>query len=461
MQKASVYECQSCGTTFPKWKGQCESCKEWNSLIEIKQVKENKQKNNYTITNTSQALMDVPQEDVFYYKTGIPELDRVLGEGLVKGSIVLLGGEPGVGKSTLSLQVCQYCAKQSMNVLYISAEESESQIKARALRLEQGKIPQSLWVYSQTNMMAIINECERLNPDIVLLDSIQVVQHPEISSLEGTVSQVRHCATTLIHWVKAHNKCAIVIGHITKDGQIAGPKVLEHLVDAILYLEGDRHYHHRLLRCHKNRFGTTDHIGLFEMKETGLISVKNPAQAFIEANHESAPGSVIVPYMHGNRVILLEIQALVIESGYGMAKRNFVGINPNRANLLIAAIDKLCFLKLSAHDIFLTVIGGFSITDPSADLAIAVAILSSLKQRPIKSRIGICGEISLTGEIRPVSHIEKRLIALEKCGFKGGLIPQKNKLSKKQGDEFQCYPVRYINDVLTHVFEDTYEKSNT
>ena len=461
MPNTALFECQSCGSKYPKWKGQCEACHEWNTLVETKPIKENKLKYNYNQESTAQALAEVVQEPVFYYKTNITELDRVLGEGLVKGSIVLLGGEPGIGKSTLSLQACQECAKQSMKVLYISAEESEAQIKSRAMRLDNGKIAETLWVFSQTNMMAIIKECERLDPDIVLLDSIQVVQHPELSSLEGTVSQVRHCATTLINWVKAHNKSAIVIGHITKDGQIAGPKVLEHLVDAILYLEGDRHFQNRILRCHKNRYGSTDHIGLFEMKESGLIPIKDPSQAFIETSQDASPGSVIVPYTQGNRVILLEIQALVIESGYGMSKRNFVGINPNRANLLIAALDKLCYLKLSAHDIFLTVIGGFSITDPSADLAIAVALISSLKQQAVIDRVGICGEVGLTGEIRPVSHIDKRLIELKKCGFSGGIIPKKNALSPKKLDQFSYHQVSYIKDVLHYIFMKDYEKQHS
>tara|TARA_Y100001968_G_C19424630_1_gene753639 strand:- start:658 stop:2040 length:1383 start_codon:yes stop_codon:yes gene_type:complete len=452
MQKAALFECQSCASEYPKWKGQCEACGEWNTLIETKSVKENKLKNNYNKDAKSTVLADVVQEDIFYYKTDITELDNVLGNGLVKGSVVLLGGEPGIGKSTLSLHVCQQCAQQAMKVLYISAEESEGQIKSRALRLDKNGITETLWVFSQTNMMAIIKECERLDPDIVLLDSIQVVQHPELSSLEGTVSQVRYCATTLINWVKSHDKSAIMIGHITKDGQIAGPKVLEHLVDAILYLEGDRHFNYRILRCHKNRYGSTDHIGLFEMKEQGLIPIKDPSQAFIETAQDTTPGSVIVPYSQGNRIILLEIQALVIESGYGMAKRNFVGINPNRANLLIAALDKLCHLKLSAHDIFLTVIGGFSITDPSADLAIAVAIISSLKQQAVSDRVGICGEVGLTGEIRPISYVDKRILELKKCGFKGGIIPKRNVLSSTSLNSFNIIQVGYIKDVLHYSF---------
>ncbi|MBI59740.1 DNA repair protein RadA [bacterium] len=452
MQKAALYECQSCGSRYPKWKGQCEACGEWNTLIETQEIKENKLKNSYNKDTKSQTLADVEHEDILYYKTGITELDNVLGKGLVKGSMVLLGGEPGIGKSTLSLQVCQECAQQGLTVLYISSEESESQIKSRALRLDN-EIPENVWVFSQTNMMAIMKECERINPDIILLDSIQVVNHPELTSLEGTVSQVRYCATTLINWVKTYNKSAIMIGHITKDGQIAGPKVLEHLVDTILYLEGDRHFNNRILRCHKNRYGSTDHIGLFEMKEKGLKAIKDPSQAFIETSQDSTPGSVIVPYSQGNRIILLEIQALVIESGYGMAKRNFVGINPNRANLLIAALDKLCHLKLSAHDIFLTVLGGFSITDPSADLAIAVAIISSLKQQVVTNRIGICGEVGLTGEIRPISHVDKRIIELNKCGFKGVIVPKKNIITTSDKSTMNVIQVSYINDVLEHSFK--------
>ena len=454
MQKSIVlFECQSCGASFPKWQGKCDNCKSWNSLIEIKQVKEKSNKPNFNQTKTSVPLHSVKQEDSFCYQTNVSEFDRVLGNGLVKGSVVLLGGEPGIGKSTLSLQVCLECAQKKLNVLYISAEESESQIKNRASRI--GGISDSLWVLSQTNMLAIMQECERLNPDIILLDSIQVVYHPELSSVEGTVSQVRHCASNLISWIKANHKSAILIGHITKDGQIAGPKVLEHLVDVILYLEGDSNFNYRLLRCQKNRYASTDHIGLFEMKKAGLLELSDPSQLFIASQDTSSPGSVIFPYLQGSRVILVEIQALVVQSNFGNAKRNFVGVNPNRANLLIAALDKLLKLKLGAHDIFLTVIGGVTISDPAADLAMIVAIISSLKQQVIPLYTGICGEVSLTGEVRPASYIEKRVLELEKNGFKQVIIPKKNKLIQKNENKLKIIQASYIIDIITLLFNNS------
>ena len=447
----TVFECQSCGEKYPKWQGKCDACQQWNSCIEIEVPQKNKVSSRIETKNQAKPLDSIQQEVTYYYKTAINEFDDVLGKGLVKGAVVLLGGEPGVGKSTLSLQVCQKCAQTGKKVLYITAEESESQLKLRAERL--GESTTSLWVYAETNMQSIIQECERMKPDIVLLDSIQVVQHPQVSSLEGTVSQVRYCASALISWVKTYNKSAIMIGHITKDGQIAGPKVLEHLVDVILYLEGDRHYHYRILRCQKNRFGSTDNIGLFEMKSQGLVGLKDPAKAFIEHADRTAPGSVIAPYTEGNRVILIEIQALVVESGYGMAKRNFVGINPNRANLLIAALDKRLRLKLAAHDIFLTVIGGLTVNDPSIDLAIIMALMSSLWQKNIEHPYGFCGEVGLTGEIRPVSHVEKRIKECHNSGLSTCIIPEKNNCTLSNKKCSKIVKVSHITDVIESVFK--------
>jgi len=451
---AVAYECQSCGEIFAKWQGKCDACQQWNTLVESKKQKLNKKTARIQKKSQAKPLADVETEQTFYYKTAIKEFDDVLGDGLVKGSVVLLGGEPGVGKSTLSLQVCQQCAQTGKKVLYITAEESESQIKLRAQRL--GAVD-DLWVYAETNMQSIIDECEQLKPDIVLLDSIQVVQHPELNSLEGTVAQVRYCASALISWVKNNNKSAIMIGHITKDGQIAGPKVLEHLVDVILYLEGDRHYHYRILRCQKNRYGSTDNIGLFEMKASGLNALEDPSKAFIEHIDKPTPGSVIAPFTEGNRVILIEIQALVVESGYGMAKRNFVGVNPNRANLLIASLDKRLRLKLATHDIFLTVIGGLTVNDPSIDLAIIVAIMSSLWQQPIDSQIGLCGEVGLTGEVRPISHIDKRIKECEKCGISTCVVPEKNNISFSDSSCFKIIKVQHVLEVLENIFKKQYE----
>lgn len=451
MQKTiTLFECQTCGASYPKWQGCCDGCEQWNSIIEIKQEKNAKKQQRISKDTQSKTLASVEKEENHFYQTTIKEFDQVLGEGICKGSVVLLGGEPGIGKSTISLQVCQKCSSSGLKVLYVSSEESESQLKIRAQRF--GKISESLWVYSETNMQHIIQECDRIKPDLILLDSIQVVQHPDLTALEGTVSQVRQCASTLISWVKNHNASAIMIGHITKDGQIAGPKVLEHLVDVILYLEGSKNFSNRVLRCTKNRYGSTENIGLFEMKSTGLIALTDPSKAFIKTFQNNVPGSVIVPYSEGNRVLLIEVQALVVETSYGMAKRNFVGVNQHRANLLIAVLDKLFKFKLASHDIFLSVVGGLKVNDPSVDLAIVIAIISSLKQKPVRSKCGICGEIGLTGEVRPVSHSEKRVKELIKSGFEKCIIPEKNQ--EFSLDKFQntINYVRFIADSITAAF---------
>jgi DNA repair protein RadA/Sms len=444
------YECQQCGAHYPKWSGQCLSCKAWNSLIEAELQKPSKVSISSSKKTLPIALNQVSKGETIIIPTLLSEVDSLLGSGLVMGSVVLMSGEPGIGKSTLSLQLCQNLARSSKRVLYISAEESSVQLRLRAERL--GDLPDTLFVFNESNMANIITQLDRLKPDVILLDSIQVVYHPEVSAVQGSVSQLRFCAGILIDWVKSNDKAAIIIGHITKEGNIAGPKVLEHLVDVILYLEGQRQWQYRILRSYKNRYASTDQIALFEMKEAGLIPLSDPSQFFIQAQCFDQPGSVIVPYCEGQRVFLIEIQALVVESGYGMAKRNFVGVDPNRANLLIAALDKLFRLRLAAHDIFVSIIGGLKISDPSIDLAIIVAIVSSLRLQSIKERMGIIGEVGLTGEIRPVTHLKRRLIELKKCGFTHCIIPEKNQSDELDGIGLEILYAGHVKQVLNHLF---------
>jgi len=447
----SQYECQGCGASFPKWAGQCGTCFEWNSLIEVdKPSKADKKQLVKKKKSKPTPLKQVQKKDNVIIPTGISEVDELLGSGLVMGSVLLMSGEPGIGKSTLSLQLCLNLANSGKRVLYVSAEESDVQLRLRAERL--GPVPDSLFVFTESNMATILSQLDDINPDVVLLDSIQVVYHPEIGAVQGSVSQLRFCASVLIDWVKAHEKSAIIIGHITKEGHIAGPKVLEHLVDVILYLEGQRQWQYRILRSFKNRYASTDHIALFEMKQEGLLPLSDPSQFFIKSQCFDQPGSVIVPYCEGQRVFLLEIQALVVESGYGMAKRNFVGVDPNRANLLIAALDKLFRLRLSAHDVFLSIIGGLKISDPSIDLAIIVSIVSSLRLQAVANRMGIIGEVGLTGEIRPVSHIKRRLIELKKCGFSRCMLPEKNKADELAECGVELHYVSHVREVLNHLF---------
>ncbi len=440
-----LYKCSECNATYPKWQGSCDHCSNWNSLVEHVESQSSALPSIVSNDYIDPVVIDqVNIDSQTIYSTGIKELDNVLGKGIVSGSILLLGGEPGIGKSTLSLQLCQGCADQGLKILYVTAEEGMSQIRLRAERI--GSLRESMWVYSQSDMETIIRQCDKLQPDLILIDSIQVVHHNDVSGIEGSVSQVRHCANVFIKWIKANNKAGILIGHITKDGQLAGPKVLEHLVDVILYLEGDKQKQYRILRCNKNRFSTTQEIGLFEMKETGLIEVSQPSDLFIESSSSSHPGSVITPIIEGNRVLLVELQALVVKTGYGMAKRTFVGVDSHRANLMTASIDKFLNCNLASRDVFLTIIGGLKVTEPALDLAIIVAIISSLLDQPLPQKVAVLGEVALTGELRSVPKIENRLLELSKMGFQKVIIPEKCKPTPAKDSSLS---IVYANDVRT------------
>lgn len=426
------YECQSCGAVFPVWQGRCTECGEWNAVSEQIVQANRPEQVGFDPNNQPIALADVLPHATQHIPTGIGEFDRLLGSGLVCGSVSLLGGEPGIGKSTLSLQMAQKLALQGLQVLYVSGEESVSQLYLRSIRLE--KNAPSLYVISETNMAAILQVMHQKSPDIVILDSIQVVFHPDLQAVDGSVSQVRYCANLLIQWIKKHNKVGIIIGHITKEGSIAGPKVLEHMVDVILYLEGERNQKYRILRSYKNRFFNTHDIGVFEMKETGLAEVLQPSELFVDEATLTNPGSVVAPVCEGDRAFLVEVQALVVSSGYGMPKRNMVGVNPHRAHLLIAMLEKLCGLKLSSTDIFLTIIGGLKVDEPALDLAIIGAIMSSYFDKAIGQKIGIFGEVGLSGEIRSVPNASKRLLELKKMGFSGCILPEKTLVPSKKND---------------------------
>jgi len=427
------FECQSCGAVFPVWQGRCTECAEWNSVVE--QVVTPRAKHEpIESRNVSEPvpLVEVQPHENQSIPTGIGELDRLLGAGIVLGSVSLLGGEPGIGKSTLSLQIAQKLALQGKRVLYVSGEESVSQLYLRSARLERNA--PSLYVYSETNMAAILYTLYKEAPDVVILDSIQVVFHPDLQAVDGSVSQVRYCANLFIQWIKKHNKIGMIIGHITKEGSIAGPKVLEHMVDVILYLEGERNQKYRILRSYKNRFFNTHDIGVFEMKENGLIEVLQPSELFVDETTLSNPGSVVAPVCEGDRAFLVEVQALVVSSGYGMPKRNMVGVNPHRAHLIIAMLEKLCGLKLSSTDIFLTIIGGLKVDEPALDLAIVAALLSSYFDKPVGQKIGVFGEVGLSGEVRAIPNVSKRLLELKKMGFSGCILPEKAATPPKKNE---------------------------
>ena len=439
----TAFVCQSCGASFARWQGQCTTCLSWNSLQEETEVRVPKALKG---ARSSGSRVPVPLSEVIvgtevFLSTGLPELDRVLGGGFVKGGVTLLGGEPGIGKSTLALQVAQNLAVSGLKVLYVSGEESVGQLSLRAARV--GAMPETLMVFSELDIVKIIQAMKQSAPDLVILDSIQVVYHPAVPSVSGSVNQVRQCAQELITYVKERDISAVFIGHITKDGQLAGPKVLEHVVDVILYLEGERDQQYRLLRCFKNRFSTTSELGIFEMGVQGMIGVLNPSGLFTDSSMLQSPGAVVSALSEGSRVLLVEIQALVVDSGYGMAKRTFLGVDVNRANLMIAALEKLLGFKLSSKDIILNVVGGIKVVEPALDLAMMMAIVSSLKDHPVGRKVGFFGEVGLTGEIRPVSNAEKRVLELEKMGFSMVMLPEKN----RQACEGKSIEPLFVSDV--------------
>jgi DNA repair protein RadA/Sms len=440
------FECQSCGTNYPRWQGKCESCNEWNTLLEIQSV--NSSLSRSKAPSLPVKLTEIKSDKISFFSTNIPEVDNILGKGLVRGAVTLLGGEPGIGKSTLSLQIALECARKGLTVLYVSGEESPSQIQLRSKRL--GPQPESLFILSEVDITNILSTLDRLSPDLVILDSIQVVYHPDVSTLGGTVSQVRQCANCFIDWIKDKQKMGILIGHITKEGNLAGPKVLEHMVDVILYLEGERSHHFRILRCYKNRYATTSEIGVFEMKQEGLVEVHHHSELFLSDLSQENPGSIVSATTEGNRIFLVEVQALVVASGYGIAKRNFVGVDTHRANLVIATLEKMVGIKLSQRDVFLNIIGGLKVAEPAIDLAIVLSIISSVDDRIPSKKIAAIGEVGLTGEVRPVPGIEKRLNELKKMGFNCCYVPEKTTVKLSGSGSLELVFVKHISDAIRH-----------
>lgn len=420
------YVCQQCGHISLRWQGQCGECQAWNSYQE-EEIVTSPQHKTIRVTDSLDDMMSLRSVQVTEEQripTKVNEFDRVLGGGFVEGSIVLLGGDPGIGKSTLALQAAHQLSLDGKKVLYVTGEESVGQLSLRAKRL--GDFGESLYVLAETNVLAILKAIKSYKPDVFILDSIQVIFHPQVNSVAGSVMQVRQCATELINVLKKTQGAGLFIGHITKDGSLAGPKVLEHLVDVILYLEGERNHHYRLLRSFKNRYSNTYEMGIFSMEKDGLKEVPYPSELFMDDGMLSHAGSMVGAVVEGSRVMLVEVQALVVESGYGMGKRTFLGVDANRANLLIAAMEKIAGVRLSDKDIILNIVGGVKISEPALDLPIVLAIMSSLNEKPLSKRYGVFGEVSLTGEIRSVPHPDKRLTELEKMGFKGCILPYKN-----------------------------------
>ncbi len=449
MAKARTqFVCQHCGSTSPKWMGRCPECGEWNTMVET--IVESKERSplSYTLPRSKpQRLSEVTTDGLQRVQLPMPEFSRVLGGGIVPGSLVLIGGDPGIGKSTLLLQVSALLTETLGKVLYVSGEESVHQIKMRAQRL--GIATDELYLLAETNLNMILEHIEGLAPEAVVIDSIQTVYLDELESTAGSISQVRECASRLMQLAKGEGIPIFLVGHVTKAGAIAGPKVLEHIVDTVLYLEGDRFHAYRLLRSVKNRFGATSEVAVFEMGGQGLIEIANPSEAFLAERLPNAAGSTIAVTLEGTRPLLVEIQALASTTSFGLPRRRANGVDFNRLLLLVAVLNKRVGLRLSDQDIFVNVVGGLKISEPAADLAIATAIASSFKGTPVAADLAIVGEIGLSGELRTVSQLPKRLNEAAKLGFKRCLIPKPFRRQEEiPSDGIEVIGVRSLREAL-------------
>ncbi|HFU4115737.1 TPA: DNA repair protein RadA [Streptococcus suis] len=450
-KKKTTFVCQSCEYHSPKYLGRCPNCGSWSSFVEEVEVAEVK---NERVSLTGEKtrpmkLNEVSSIQVARTKTNMEEFNRVLGGGVVPGSLVLIGGDPGIGKSTLLLQVSTQLSTIG-TVLYVSGEESAQQIKLRSERL--GDIDSEFYLYAETNMQSIRTEIEKIKPDFLIIDSIQTIMSPDISSVQGSVSQVREVTNELMQIAKTNNIATFIVGHMTKEGTLAGPRTLEHMVDTVLYFEGERQHTFRILRAVKNRFGSTNEIGIFEMQSQGLVEVLNPSEVFLEERLDGATGSAIVVTMEGTRPILAEVQALVTPTMFGNAKRTTTGLDFNRASLIMAVLEKRAGLLLQNQDAYLKSAGGVKLDEPAIDLAVAVALASSYKDKPTNPQECFIGEIGLTGEIRRVNRIEQRINEAAKLGFTKVYAPKNSLTGIRVPKEITVIGVTTIGEVLQKVF---------
>lgn len=446
--KKTVFFCQNCGHEETKWLGQCPMCKEWNTFVEEKVIASSVSasvKTDRDIEKKIVALSKVNTDEQKRFQTGMKELDRVLGGGIVPGSLVLVGGDPGIGKSTLLLQVCQKLAKERQ-VLYISGEESQAQIKLRANRM--GNFSDNMKLFCETNLGTIRDVIEKKQPEFVVIDSIQTMYSEEVASAPGSVSQVRESTNVFMQLAKGLGITIFIVGHVTKEGTVAGPRVLEHMVDTVLYFEGDRHASYRILRGVKNRFGSTNEIGVFEMRQNGLVEVENPSEYMLSGKPENASGSVVACSIEGTRPLLIEIQALVCDTNFGMPRRTATGTDYNRVNLLMAVLEKRIGLHLANCDAYVNIAGGIRMNEPAIDLGIVMAIVSSYKNRPVDERMIVFGEVGLSGEVRAVNMPEQRVAEAKKLGFETCVVPEVSLDMVKGIKGIKIIGVKTINDAM-------------
>ena len=442
----TAYLCSACGNDFPKWNGQCFSCKEWGTLAEFK-VSKSKNSRTFQPRDTKSLKDILSKEPEARIPSGLKEADRVLGGGLLPGSLILLGGNPGVGKSTLALHVCSGSQKK---VLYVSAEESEEQVALRARRIKVDH--DKLFLSSENELDGIMNHIDRVEPDLVVIDSIQTIMNTGLDSLPGSPSQIRDCGQRLLEISKYKNVTILIVGHVTKEGTIAGPKMLEHMVDTVLYMEGDDRYDHRILRAAKNRFGATHEVGIFQMDEAGLKEVTNPSEMFLAERSVNIAGTTIYPSLEGTRPILVEVQALVTNANYGNPQRNVNGFDFKRLGMLIAVLEKRMGLAMGTKDVYVNLVGGLKVDDPAADLSIICSIASSTMDKPIGDNIILCGEVGLAGEIRSINRLEQRLNEAATLGFKKAIIPKSNLNDRIKKIDIQIHAAQSVKDAFKALF---------
>lgn len=454
MKAKTLFYCTQCGNETPKWAGRCPSCGAWNTVVEQPEIRASVKKGTRSSIKgpvKASAITDMSTDQEIRFSTGMGELDRVLGGGAVKGSLVLVGGAPGIGKSTLMLQICKRLGEQ-FRILYVSGEESVHQLKLRAQRLHAES--ENLFVLSETNLGDVLECVQTEQPDILIVDSIQTLYNEEINSPAGGIGQVKDCTMKLMQLAKEGNITIFVIGHVNKEGFIAGPKVLEHMVDCVLYFEGDQHMTYRILRAAKNRFGATNEIGVFEMLDSGLREVENPSEMLLSGRPEDAPGSCVTCVMEGARPVLAEVQALVAPSNANYPRRTCNGLDSNRAAMLLAVLEKRGGLKVSQCDAYFNIIGGLTLDEPASDLAVLTAIASSYLDKPVPTKLAAVGEVGLSGELRSINHIEQRLAEVQRLGFTQCVVPSQQAHKLRAPGDLRLLPVKNIGQVLRLLAHD-------